>query len=97
MNYKVSLTYSDDKVANIILTEQKLDYFLDCMDSYKTYFDKETGIGFWTSKDHLRHIVIQPFVEEKQEKKEPSVAEDSKNVLSGKEDLTNREIIASQA
>lgn len=96
MNYKVSLTYTDDKVANIVLSEQKLDYF-ECTDSCKTYFDKETGIGFWTSKDHLRHIVIQPFVEEKQEKKEPSVAKDSKDVLSGKADLTDREITASEA
>jgi len=100
MTYKVTLTYKDDKVLNILTSEENLEKLLDSLDENRVFFDEKTQAGFWTCKKELRHIIVQTYVpvqEVVEEKKELSVAEDSKNVLSGNEDLTNREIIASQA
>lgn len=100
MTYKVTLTYKDDKVLNILTSEENLDNLLDSLDESRVFFDQKTQAGFWTCKKELRHIIVQNYVPEQEvveEKKEPLVAEDSKDVLPGKEDLTDGEIIASQA
>lgn len=64
MNYKIILTYRDDKAVNLVLPEKQVDEFFANLNSGKVHLNKETNIGFWTTVDQLRHIIVQPFKEE---------------------------------
>jgi len=64
MSYKIILTYRDDKAVNLVLPEDQVDDFFANLNSGKVHLNKETNIGFWTTVDQLRHIIVQPFNEE---------------------------------
>lgn len=61
MSYKIILTYRDDKAVNLVLPEEQVQDFFDNLNSGKVHLNKENDIGFWTTVDQLRHIIVQPF------------------------------------
>ena len=97
---KIIFTYKDDKTLSILISKENIKELLNSLDDNTTFFDEKTGSGFWTCKQEIRHIIIQEYVpelEEKAQKSEEKVEEDNKALLDRKEDLTDREIVATHA
>jgi len=63
MNFKLILTYKDDKAVNITMPHDQIIGFLDCVKNGKVYKNEITKVGFWTTEDQLRHIIVQPLAE----------------------------------
>ena len=63
MNFKIIITYKDDKAVNITMPDDQILGFLDCIKNGKVYKNEITGVGFWTSEDQIRHIIVQPIKE----------------------------------
>jgi hypothetical protein len=58
MNYIVSLTYFDDKDLKVSVEEKNLKRFFDDLNNDEIYFNQESGCGFWTCLQNIRHIVV---------------------------------------
>ncbi len=67
INYEVILTYRDSSSVKLNVTEEKLDGLMKDLKQNKMHFNKETNIGFWTTFDQLRHVIVR-VKEEKDEK-----------------------------
>jgi len=66
-DYKVFLTYRNEKTLNIFIPSEDLDIFLNCLNSSKMYTNQHTKVSFWTSKDSLEYMVIYPMTAEDME------------------------------
>ena len=60
MIYQVTLTYQDDKTVDLLMTKEVLDCFFKDIKESNLHYNELTGVGFWTSLDSLRHIIVQP-------------------------------------
>lgn len=64
MDYEIKLTYQDDKVVDIIIPEDDVQEFFDNISNGKIFKNKSTGMGFWTSFNSLRHIIVTPLADD---------------------------------
>jgi len=92
MNFKLILTYKDDKAVNITMPHDQIYGFLSCVKNGRVYKNDITKVGFWTSEDQLRHIIVQPLAEGEEngepiEANQPSTG----SVPSGDENYPGRE------
>jgi len=70
MTQQVTITYKDDKTLNLLVSEEEMDAILEHIkdDSSCFYiFNKEAQVGVWSHRDEVRHVIVQPFVEVKDE------------------------------
>lgn len=64
MKVEVLLTYKDDTTVKIRMEKDKLQDFIKDLHSSAIHYNENTGIGFWTSSDQLKHIIIQKIPDE---------------------------------
>ncbi len=62
--FLITLTYRDDKTVRIHMKEEQIDDFFKKLNAGEVFINKESSVGFWTSVDQLRHIIVQPKPEE---------------------------------
>jgi len=93
MTQQVTITYKDDKTLHLLIPEHQLaEVIEDIKEDHKYFylFNDEQQVGVWSCRDEIRHIIVQPFVEVKDEPK----AEDSPSVEAvsdGNQDSEGRE------
>lgn len=58
--FMITLTYKDDKQVTVHLTEDQIDLFFKKINAGEVFQNEKTSVGFWTSVDQLRHIIVQP-------------------------------------
>lgn len=77
MTYKVTVTFKDDKQANILVPDKNVTHIKKCLleGSALDIFNEETSVGFWCALTDVRHVVTQIHVAE-EEKKEPEEKEE---------------------
>lgn len=63
MSYQITLTYRDDKTVNIVVPADQVEPFFENLNKRQVHLNKENNVGFWTSVDQLRHIIVQPIKE----------------------------------
>jgi len=70
MAYTLSITYKDDKVLNIVVPDDAADKIIDAIKSTQDhfyFFNELTKVGVWSSKTEIRNVILQPYVEKKDE------------------------------
>lgn len=58
MEYNFKITYRDDKFINVIVPEQRIGEFLECLSNKSIYWMEEHDSGFWTDLDTARYVMI---------------------------------------
>jgi hypothetical protein len=90
MTYNVTLTYRDDKTVNVVMPENQIQDFFDNLSSGKVHLNTQTNVGFWTTVDQLRHIIVHPYKEnadesgEKNQGSPKTLPEGDENSVGGK-------------
>jgi len=93
MAYTLSITYKDDKVLNIVVADDAADSIIEAIKSnadHFYFFNELTKVGVWSSKTEIRNVILQPYMEPKDECEEQD-SESIEPVQSGEESDRGRE------
>lgn len=60
--FKIIFTYTDNKTASLYLNQSLIEDFFKKINAGMVFIDEESGVGFWTSLTHVRHIIVKPEV-----------------------------------
>ena len=59
MKYVIRITYKDDKTVAILVPKDKVQEYFDNLNHGQVFLNEETNVGFWTTVDQIRHIIVQ--------------------------------------
>lgn len=63
MRVEILLTYKDDTLVKLAMESSRVESFIKDLHSGSVHINEEAGVGFWTTPDQLRHLIIQRVVD----------------------------------